>query len=333
MSINRIAVLGDGGWGTALSLVLARKGFNPTLWSAFPEHVKEFQAKKENTHFLAGIPLPNNINFSSDLEKTVTTHDLIVVAIPTVYVRSTLARLTKEVLKEKVIVSCTKGIENSTLQTPLEIISELTSHCELVALSGPSHAEEVAKAVPTCVVVASYNERAALEVQETFMEPNFRVYTSKDVIGVELGGALKNVVALASGICDGLGFGSNTKAALISRGVQEIQRLGVALGAQSETFFGLSGMGDLVTTCFSAHGRNRKVGERIGKGEQLEEIVKSMKMVAEGVKTSLSAYRLAQKHSIDMPIIAEVYHVLYEGKDPKQSINDLMMRDSKNEML
>ena len=331
MDKKRIAILGDGGWGTALALVLARKGLQPILWGAFPEYLDKMYSDRENKNFLPGITLPSLISFEHNLEKVISDNNIIVVAIPTAYLRSTAERITKINCKGKIFVSCTKGIEQNTLLTPYHILQKYVNNAEIAVLSGPSHAEEVARAVPTCVVVAAHDENVASEIQDVYMEERFRVYTSSDVIGLEYGGALKNVIAIAAGICDGLKFGSNTKAALLSRGLQEIVRLGCACGSQKETFFGLSGMGDLVTTCFSEFGRNRHVGERIGKGEKIKDILKSMQMVAEGVNTTKSAYALAEKHEVEMPIVTEVYRILYEDKDPLQSISDLMMRTSKSE--
>ncbi|MBU1863322.1 MAG: NAD(P)-dependent glycerol-3-phosphate dehydrogenase [Candidatus Omnitrophica bacterium] len=332
MDSIRIAILGDGGWGTALALVLARKGLSPTLWGVFPHYIEEIKITRENKKYLPRIKIPQTINFSSNLQQVVEQNDVLVVAIPTIYLRGILEKISTCNVSRKIVVSCVKGIENETLLTPSRIIHECLRDIKLAVLSGPSHAEEVARNIPTCVVATSENHAVAKKVQEIFMETRFRVYTSNDLIGVELGGALKNVIAIAAGLCDGLDFGANTKAALLSRGLQEIIRLGIVLGAKAETFFGLSGMGDLVTTCISSYGRNRSVGERIARGEKIKDIVGSMEMIAEGVKTTRSAFNLAEKHSIDMPITSEVYQVLYKNKSPLQSISDLMLRDSKDEI-
>lgn len=331
MDNKKVVILGDGGWGTALAMVLCRKGINPVIWGAFPDYLKSMEATRKNEKYLSGIDLPSNLSFESDLRKVVTESDVIVTVIPTVHLRNVLSQLEGVDITDKVFVSCTKGIEKDSLKTPTGVICEVLGEINYVVLSGPSHAEEVAKAIPTCVVTASKNEELAAEIQSMFMEENFRVYRSGDVAGVEMGGAIKNVIGIAAGICDGLGYGANTKSALLSRGAVELQRLGVALGASSETIFGLSGMGDLMTTCFSPHGRNRMVGERLGKGEKIDEIIASMEMVAEGVNTTESAYQLAKREKVEMPIIEEVYKVLYQGKDPKESISDLMMRSSKSE--
>lgn len=335
MKNKKIAILGDGGWGTALALVLSRKAVPVTLWGPFSAYLDEMRSTKKNRKFLPHIdfPLPDEISFEGDIKRVISEHDIIVVVIPTAYLRTVLSECVDLDLKGKVFVSCTKGIEKGSFLTPSGIINDVLKITDTVVLSGPSHAEEVAKNVPTCVVVASRVPERSREIQTLFMEQMFRVYTSEDALGVELGGALKNVIAIAAGICDGLTFGSNTKAALLSRGLQEVVRFGMALGAQKpETFFGLSGMGDLVTTCVSPFGRNRAVGERIAGGEKVDDIVASMDMVAEGIYTTRSAYALSRDLNIEMPITQEVYSVLYENKDPLESISDLMLRGSKNEI-
>ena len=332
MSNKKVAILGDGGWGTALALVLARKHIPSVMWGPFPEYLAEISHLRENKRYLPGFELPKDITFHDEISDVVQSAEVVLSAVPTAYLRATAAKIPNDVWAGKIIVSCTKGIEHETLYRPSQIWEERVSPDSVVVLSGPSHAEEVAKNIPTCVVVGGKNKELAKHIQTLFMEDRFRVYTSHDAVGVELGGALKNVIAVAAGICDGLGFGSNTKAALLSRGLQEITRLGCAMKASGETFFGLSGMGDLVTTCFSSFGRNRSVGERIGKGEKLPDIIASMSMVAEGVYTTQSAYHLSLKHEIDMPITQEVYNVLHAEKDPLQSISDLMLRGLKDEM-
>jgi len=334
MNQKRISILGDGGWGTALALVLARQDIPSTIWGPSPEYLTELETTRHNRKFLPHIstPLPAEISFDPNLRRVVETSDILIITIPTAYLRSVLEKVRDLSFKDTRIVSCTKGIEKVTFLTPSRIIQDVLNVSGCIALSGPSHAEEVAHNIPTCVVAASSDREMGQEVQNLFMEKRFRVYTSDDVLGVELGGALKNIIAIAAGICDGLSFGSNTKAALLSRGLQEIVRFGVALGARTETFFGLSGMGDLVTTCISQYGRNRALGERIARGEKLDTIVSSTEMVAEGVYSTLSAYDQGRKLKIEMPITREVYNVLYENKDPLESISDLMLRDSKDEM-
>ncbi len=332
MNKKKVTILGDGGWGTALALVLSRKGLRPTLWGAFPKYIDELRKTRKNSKFLPDVNLPESIVLSSELQEAVNDCDVIVIAVPTLFLRDVLKKLKECSLDGKIIISGTKGIENKSLLTPTQIIKEYLQRVKLAVLSGPSHAEEVAHNIPTCIVITSNDKSIAEKGQSIFMESRFRVYTSDDVLGVELGGALKNIVAIAAGICDGLKFGANTKAALLSRGLQEIIRLGVAMGAKAETFFGLSGMGDLVTTCISPYGRNRAVGERIARGERLGKILKSMEMIAEGVYTTRSAHDLAVRYNIEMPITLEVYRVLYENKDPLQSISDLMLRASKDEI-
>jgi glycerol-3-phosphate dehydrogenase (NAD(P)+) len=332
MAHQKIAVLGDGGWGTALALVLSRKKIPVTVWGVFPNYLKEVESSRINSKFLPHIVLPREISFNADLQAVFEDNDIIIVAVPTAYLRITLEKVKNIKTSSKIIVSCTKGIENGSLLRPSEIIRSIFPEVAIAVLSGPSHAEEVAKNIPTCVVSSAESKETARLIQELFMEDRFRVYTTSDVIGVEMGGALKNVIAIAAGICDGLDFGSNTKAALLSRGLQEIVRLGNQMGACTETFFGLSGMGDLVTTCISQFGRNRFVGERIGRGEKLADILNSMEMVAEGVNTTRSAFDLSKKYAIEMPITREVFSLLFENKDPLESISDLMLRQSKDEM-
>ncbi len=332
MGNKNITIIGDGGWGTALSIVLAGNGYCPLVWGYDKSYIDEVNELHINYKFLPEIRLDSKIKFTSDIEYAVEYADVIVVVVPTIHLRKVLDKISKCEYKGKLFVSCTKGIENGTYMLPTEIINDELGGIDSVVLSGPSHAEEVARGVPTCVVASSGNREKAVYVQGIFSGPRFRVYTADDVRGVELGGALKNVIAISAGICDGLGYGSNTKAALLSRGLQEITRLGVKLGAGKETFFGLSGMGDLVTTCISTYGRNRFVGEQLGKGKKLDEILESMNMVAEGVNTARSAKELAERSDVDMPITFETYSILFENKDPLASIYDLMMREPKDEI-
>lgn len=328
----KISVLGDGGWGTALSLLLARKGYSVTLWSAFPDYAEVLREKRENVKFLKGFHIPESVTVSADLETSVKTCEFLIVAIPTQYLRKVLGRIRPEWISGKTVVSVAKGIETKTLLRPSEIIRAGLSCERLAVLSGPSHAEEVARKLPCCVVVASEAQAVARAVQEVFMDVSFRIYTSDDVTGVELGGAVKNVIAIAAGICDGLQFGSNTKAALLARGLSEIVRLGSRMGANPNTFFGLSGLGDLVTTCISEFGRNRRVGELLGQGRKLPEILSGTEMVAEGVETTRSVRDLAGRHGVEMPISNEVHKVLFEEKDPRRAVEDLMLREPKMEV-
>lgn len=328
----RVTVLGDGGWGTALAVVNARRKNDVVLWSVFPDYAKKIQEKRENIKFLPGVTLPSEIQVTSDLNAAVASGDIIVLAIPTQFLRNVLHKVKELQPKGKVFVSVSKGIEKKTCLRPSEIIySILGQDTRLVALSGPSHAEEVARNIPTLVVSASPNIEDAKTVQQAFMDTYFRIYVQSDILGVELGGALKNVIAIAAGVCDGLKFGDNTKSGLITRGLLEITRLGIKLGGNPNTFFGLSGLGDLVTTCFSQHGRNLRVGRELGEGKKIKDILAGMEMVAEGVDSAESVYQLCQKVNIELPIVEEVYRVLFENKNPKQAVMDLLSRDAHEE--
>jgi len=328
----RVTVLGDGGWGTALAVVNARCKNDILLWSAFPEYAKTLEAKRENIKFLPGVPLAKEIKIGTDLKEAVAFGEIIILAIPTQFLRNILYKLKDFNLTGKVLVSVAKGIERKTCLRPSEVIrSVLASDIRLVVLSGPSHAEEVARNIPTLVVAASAIEKDAVLVQSALMDTYFRIYVQKDVLGVELGGALKNVIAVAAGVCDGLKFGDNTKAGLITRGLLEMVRLGVRLGANPNTFFGLSGMGDLVTTCFSQHGRNLRVGRELGEGKKIKDILKGMEMVAEGVETAVSIHELCERLDLSLPIMGEVYQLLFHDKDPRQAVADLLARDAHEE--
>ncbi len=329
---HKVTVLGDGGWGTALALVNARRGNDVLLWSAFPDYAEVLRQKKENVKFLPGVPLPDNLRITSDLKEALTASRFIVLAIPTQFVRNILHKVLEYNVTGKVLISVSKGIERKTSLRPSEIVHSILGDTNpLVILSGPSHAEEVARNIPTLVVVASKNIKAAEEVQNAFMDTFFRIYVQADVVGVEMGGALKNVIAIAAGICDGLKFGDNTKSGLLSRGLLEMARLGSKLGANPNTFFGLSGMGDLVTTCFSQHGRNLRVGRELGEGRKIKDILAEMQMVAEGVETAAALHELCQKVGIELPIIDEVYQVLFKDKNPRQAVMDLLSRDAHEE--
>ncbi len=332
MKKYRVTVLGDGGWGTALAVVNARRKNDVVLWSVFPEYAQKIQEKRENTKFLPGVWLPPEIQITSDLKAAVEFGDIIVLAIPTQYLRNVLHKVKELQPQDKVFVSVSKGIEKKTCLRPSEIVySVLGPGIRLVVLSGPSHAEEVARNIPTLVVSASNKAEDAKLVQQAFIDTYFRIYVQSDILGVELGGALKNVIAIAAGVCDGLKFGDNTKSGLISRGLLEMTRLGIKLGGNPNTFFGLSGLGDLVTTCFSSHGRNLRVGRELGEGKKIKDILKGMEMVAEGVDSAESVYQLCQKANIELPIVGEVYRILFEDKDPKQAVMDLLSRDAHEE--
>jgi glycerol-3-phosphate dehydrogenase (NAD(P)+) len=323
-----ITVLGAGSWGTTLAILLANKSHDVTLWSFRDQDVINMRDRKENTAFLPGIRIPDHLRATSNLVESVADAEMIVAAVPSQYLRSVMALLGHLPFEKIVVVNVAKGVENGTLMTMSEMLHDTLPGLlagRIVTLSGPSHAEEVSKQIPTTVVAASPDIESAKLVQSTFMTSYFRVYVSTDMRGVELGGSLKNVIAIAAGIID-------TKAALMTRGIAEITRVGVALGAHARTFAGLSGIGDLMVTCMSGHSRNRFVGVEIGKGKKLPEILSQMVMVAEGVETTRSAKELAQKAGVETPIIDEVYKMLFEGKNPHDACYDLMTRDPKGEI-
>jgi len=327
----RIGVIGDGGMGTLCACLLAEGGAEVVLWSAFAEQAERLKRDRENRQFLPGVPLPEAVKPTADAAELPRHAALLVSAVPTPYLRSVMKRIAGD-LPAAPIVSVSKGIENETLQRPSEVIRDVLGERTIAALSGPCIAFEVARRMPATVVVAAADESLARAVQQTMGNPYFRVYYNSDVPGVELGGALKNVIALAAGICDGLQLGVNAKAALLTRGLAEITRLGVALGARRETFAGLAGIGDLITTCVSPHGRNRTVGEAVGRGEKLDQVLEQMnRQVAEGVSTTRSVVALARRHGVDMPITREVHSVLFDEKSPHRAIRDLMTRPSRSE--
>jgi glycerol-3-phosphate dehydrogenase (NAD(P)+) len=328
----KFAVLGDGAWGTAIALLLAQDSAHQvSLWSAREENGRLLRERRENTGLLPGVAIPEGIELTTDIHTAVREADFYVAGIPTVYLRSTMERVRSALRPDCPVISLTKGIENETFLRPTEIVHQVIGSQSLAVLSGPSHAEEVSRGLPTTVVAASGDVQLAKSVQEHFHGETFRVYTNPDMLGVELAGALKNIMGIAAGISDGLGFGDNAKAALMTRGLVEMTRFGLALGAQSQTFFGLAGLGDLITTCISRHGRNRHVGERLGRGEKLAQILQSMSMVAEGVYTTRSVHARARQMGVEMPITAEIYGVLYEDKDPRVAVSDLMLREPKHE--
>jgi glycerol-3-phosphate dehydrogenase (NAD(P)+) len=325
-------VLGDGAWGTAIALLLAQKpGHRVTLWSAREENGRILRERRENVRLLPGVPIPESVALTSDVSQAVAGADLWIAAIPTVYLRATLQRIRPAVRPGPPVLSLAKGLENETFLRPTEIITQILGVERVAVLSGPSHAEEVSRGLPTSVVAASTDFELARWVQHYFSSDCFRIYTNLDPVGVELGGALKNVIGIAAGISEGLDFGDNTLAALMTRGLVEMTRFGVALGAEPQTFMGLAGLGDLITTCISRHGRNRRVGERLGRGEKLADVLAGMPMVAEGVYTTRAVHDRALAMGIDVPITTEVYRVLYEGKSPRAAVSDLMLRAPKGE--
>ncbi len=325
--------LGDGAWGTALAIILAEKGHCPTLWGNFPDNIEAMRRARVNEKFLPGFKLPENLNVTSELEEPLASADLLVASTPVVYLRSVLKKAAPSYRKELPVLCVAKGIEIDTHMPGSQVINDVLSPNTIGLMFGPSHAEEVARGLPATVVSASENIEFAEWIQEIFMTDTLRVYTSPDAVGAETGAALKNVIAIAAGICDGLGLGDNAKAALITRGLAEIARLGEAMGADRETFAGLTGLGDLITTCVSGYGRNLRVGHAIGGGKTLDQVLDEMgQVVAEGVYTTKSAVALADKMGVEMPITRQVYAVLYEEKAPAAAVRDLMMRDPKPEI-
>ena len=328
-----IGIIGAGSWGTALALLLYNNGNRVTVWSIMPEEInmlKEFHEQKDK---LPGVILPDDMEFTTDLEASIVGKDVLVLAVPSPYTRSTSAKMAEFIKEGQKIVNVAKGIEENSLMTLSEIIEQEIPRADVSVLSGPSHAEEVGRGLPTTIVVGSKKQDTAEYLQNLFMSPVFRVYTSSDVLGIELGAALKNVVALAAGIADGLGYGDNTKAALITRGIAEIARLGISMGGRIETFYGLTGIGDLIVTCASMHSRNRRAGILIGKGATMEEAMKEVKMVVEGVYSAKAGYALSQKYHVSMPIIEQVNKVLFEGKSASEAVGELMLRDKKVENI
>jgi len=332
-SPQRIAVIGCGGWGTALAVLLDGAGHEATIWGVEPEYVEEMRRTRLNPRYLEGISIRESVGLTAEMADCVPGSDLVVAATPTIYMRAVCERLAGHLTGRQLVVNVAKGIEEETLLTGSQIIEDVCGKdVPLAGLYGPSHAEEVARGRPTTVVATSRHEELARRVQDVFMCPTFRVYTNTDLIGVELGAALKNVNAIAAGVCDGLGFGDNAKSALLTRGLAEIRRLGVAMGGRPATFAGLTGLGDLITTCVSPHGRNRAVGVRIGKGETLDEILADMQKVAEGVRTTRSALKLAERHGVEMPITRAVHALLFEGQDPLEAGCELMQRAPRPEL-
>lgn len=327
----KISVLGAGGWGIAIAVLLNNNGHQVTIWSAVDREVKMLKERRENVISLPGVTIDDNIIITDDLNVATDDEEIIVMAVASSFVRNTATKL-KDLIKDgQIIVNVAKGIEESTLMTLTDIIKQEVPNADVAVLSGPSHAEEVAKGIPTTCVVGAETKKTAEFLQNIFSSSVFRAYTSPDVLGIELGGALKNVIALAAGIVDGLGYGDNTEAALLTRGIAEIARLGIAMGAQPLTLYGLSGIGDLIVTCGSMHSRNRRAGILIGQGYSMEAAVKEVNMVVEGIYAAKSAKRLSEKFDVKMPIIDTVNSVLFEGKNAREAVNELMMRDKTNE--
>ncbi len=330
--MSKVSVIGAGSWGTALAVLLHKNGHEVTVWSKFQAEIDMLNNEREHKDKLAGVKLPEDMIFTTDLESSIKDKELLVLAVPSPFTRSTSKLMSEYVAEGQIIVNVAKGIEENTVMTLSEIIEEEIPQAVVAVLSGPSHAEEVGRGIPTTVVIGARKKSTAEFIRGLFMNDVFRVYISPDVLGIELGGSLKNVVALAAGIADGLGYGDNTKAALITRGITEIARLGMAMGGQFETFCGLTGIGDLIVTCASMHSRNRRAGILIGQGKTMEEAMDEVKMVVEGVYSAKAAMQLAKKYNVQLPIIEQVNLVLFEGKSADEAVKDLMVRDKKIEV-
>ncbi|HEY9167338.1 MAG TPA: NAD(P)H-dependent glycerol-3-phosphate dehydrogenase [Candidatus Kryptonia bacterium] len=330
----KVSVLGAGGWGTALCIPLHDNGAEVTLWAYKKEYAEELDRLRENKTYLQGVSIPPEITITSDIQNAIEQAEVVVASIPSQFLREQLKKISDFNFRDKIFVNTAKGIEASTLSTMSEVVESTLSKCPIenyVILSGPSHAEEVSRRLPTAIVASSHHRKSAELIQKLFMNAYFRVYLNRDVKGVELCGSLKNVIALAAGMSDGAGYGDNTKAALMTRGMVEITRLGETLGAHHKTFSGLAGMGDLIVTCMSRYSRNRFVGEQVAAGRKLEDVLNGIKMVAEGVPTTRAAHQLAAKYHVEMPIMQQVYEVLFSGKDPQKAVHDLMTRPGKEE--
>ncbi len=327
----RIGILGAGSWGTALAILLHDNGHDVTVWSIHEKEVEMLNTTRRHESKLPGVEIPKGILFTTDMEETMSDKDVCVLAVPSPFIRSTCQKMKAYVRAGQIIVNVAKGIEESTLYTLTDIIEEEMPYADACVLSGPSHAEEVSRRLPTTCVVSARTRKTAEYLQSVFVSPVFRVYISPDMLGIELGGALKNVIALAAGTADGLGYGDNTKAALITRGIAEIARLGIKMGGKPETFYGLTGIGDLIVTCASVHSRNRKAGYLMGKGYTMQEAMDEVQMVVEGVYSAKAALTLAQKYQVEMPIVEQVNKVLFENKNAEEAVKELMIRDKKME--
>lgn len=328
--MTSIGIIGAGTWGTALAILLSHNGHEVTIWSVLPEEIEELDRTRKHKN-LPEAKIPEEIRLTADLKSAMAEKDILVMAVPSLYVRSTAARMREFLRYGQIVINVAKGIEEATLKTLSQVIEEELPNAEVAVLSGPSHAEEVSRGLPTTCVAGTHRKKTAEYIQSVFMSPVFRVYTSPDMLGIEVGAALKNVIALAAGIADGLGYGDNTKAALITRGIAEITRLGVKMGGKEQTFAGLTGIGDLIVTCASMHSRNRRAGILIGKGYTMEEAMKEVKMVVEGVYSAKAGLMLAEKYGCDMPIIGQVNRVLFDGQPAKDAVADLMLRDKRIE--
>ena len=329
--MRKIGIIGAGSWGTALAVNLTRNQHEVVIWSIMEDEIKMLEERREHLDKLPGIKLAETISFTTDMEKAIKGMDMLVLAVPSIFTRSTSKSMAPFVEEGQIIACVGKGIEDDTFMTITDIVEEEIPQADVCVLCGPSHAEEVGLGLPTTVVAGARTQKSAEYIQDTFMNETFRVYTSPDMLGMELGGSFKNVIALAAGMCDGLGFGDNTKAALIVRGISEVARLAVAMGANPETVNGLTGVGDLIVTCQSKHSRNRKAGELMGQGMTMDEATKEVKMVVEGVYSAKAAFALGKKYNVQMPIIEEVNKVLFEDKSAKEAVYDLMLREKRAE--
>lgn len=327
----RITVLGAGTWGTALAILLAENKQEVTIWSKLPNEIEELDKNRSSIKNLPGAVLPDSVVCTNNLEKALEKPEMIVMAVASVYIRETAKRISSLIPKGMIIVNVAKGIEEATLKTLTEVIEDEIPQAEVAVLSGPSHAEEVSRKIPTTIVAGALKKEVACKIQDAFMTDFFRVYTSPDVIGIELGGSLKNVIALAAGVLDGMGMGDNTKAALMTRGIAEISRLGIAMGGKYETFAGLSGMGDLMVTCTSKHSRNRNAGFLIGQGKTAKEAMEEVNQVVEGVHSAKAAFLLGEKYQVELPIVEQVNKVLFEEKPAKEAVYDLLIREKTDE--
>lgn len=327
-----LSVIGAGSWGTALAIVLAENGHHVTVWSIMEDEIKMLTEEHEHKDKLPGVRIPENVTFTTDLKEAVQGKEMVVLAVPSPFVRSTAHNMAEFVAQDQLIVVVSKGIEEKTLMIMTDVVEDEIPQASVAVLSGPSHAEEVGRRLPTTVVAGAKTKALAERIQSYFMNEVFRVYTSPDMLGIEMGASLKNVIALAAGMADGLGFGDNTKAALITRGIKEISRLAIAMGAHPETLSGLTGIGDLIVTCASMHSRNRRAGILIGQGYTMQEAMDEVKMVVEGVYSAKAAVALSEKYGISMPIISQVNQVLFHGQSAKDAVMELMCREKKSEI-
>lgn len=331
--MKKVSVIGSGSWGTALAVMLDKYGHDVTIWSWKEEEANSIRQNKEHKEFLPGVEIRDSIKIITDPKKAIENAEIVITAIPSKFVRMNLVKFSPFFSSNQVIVNVAKGLEDDSLLRLSEVIEQCVPNCPVCTLVGPSHAEEVGRAIPTTCAISCKDMEFAKMIQEEFSNPVFRLYTNEDMVGMEIGAALKNVIALAAGMSDGLGFGDNSKAALMTRGIVEISRLGVAMGAKANTFAGLSGIGDLIVTCTSMHSRNRRAGIMLGEGKSLDETLESVHMVVEGVNTAKAAFDLSKKYKVEMPIIEHINQVLFEGKDPRKAVMELMVRESKSESI